>query len=171
MFGQFKTKAKFSARVVQGERVADEMTIEPKIGFRIPRISRAEVEQEEESRKQCIGRLVSAIMNHVNNNAVIAEVQSKHLCSPFSEESKQMIHSLGNVENFKLCEKSLNISMSLLSEMLDGRNCFLVIAVLVEFPQMQYGNVTERHGVLAILHFAIKKGGNRGAGHCGSEEQ
>ena len=42
-----------------GEPVADEMTMEPKINFRIQGKSRAEVEQDDEkSRKQHIARLV-----------------------------------------------------------------------------------------------------------------
>ena len=169
MLGQFKVKDKFSARVIQGERVADEMTIEPEIGFRISRKSRAEVEQEEESRKQYIGRLVSAIMDHVIKNAVIAELQSKHPCSPFSEESKTNDTFSGETWKTSTCSKyhsTFQCPYCLTCWMVG-----IVIAVLVEFPQMQYGNETERHDVLTILHFAIKKDGNRGARHGRSEEQ
>ena len=65
--------------VSAGEPLADEVAIEPKMEFRIQGILHAEVEQEEEkSQKRCIGRRVSAIMNHENKDALSAELQSKH---------------------------------------------------------------------------------------------
>ena len=68
-------------------------------------IPHEEVEQdEEESRKQYFGRFVSAIMNHENKDALIAELQSKHPYTPFSEELKRFIHTQGNVEGFELCD-------------------------------------------------------------------
>ena len=55
------------------------MTIEPQKDFRIQGRSHAEVErEEEESRKQYIGRLVSAIMNRPHKDALIAELERKH---------------------------------------------------------------------------------------------
>ena len=45
-------------------------------------------------------------MNPKIKNALIPELQSNHPKTPFSEESKQMIHIMGNVEGFELCEIS-----------------------------------------------------------------
>ena len=111
----------------EGQVQHEGSTGEPaEIDFRIQGISRAEVEQDEEkSRKHYLGRLVSAIMNHKKENALIAELQCKHPFTPFSEESKQMIHTLGKVEGFELCEISPKISMSSSCEILDRRNCSL----------------------------------------------
>ena len=85
--------------------VAVGRTLEPKIDFRIQGIPHEEVEQDEEkSQKQHIGRLVSAIMNHEIKHASKTELQSKHPCTLFSEESKRFIHAQRKVESFELCE-------------------------------------------------------------------
>ena len=52
-----------------------------------------------------IGKLVHAILSHPNKDTLIAELQSNNPYTPFSEESKHMIHSLAIVESFKLCER------------------------------------------------------------------
>ena len=53
------------------ELIADEVTMEPKMDFRISGKLRAEVQREEEkSRKQLIGRLVHAIMHHPKQRCI-----------------------------------------------------------------------------------------------------
>ena len=82
MLGKFHTMATLTAAKVQGP-VADEMTIEPKIDFRIQGTSRAEVEHEEEkSRKEFIGRHVHEIMHHPNKDVLKAELRSKRPQTP-----------------------------------------------------------------------------------------
>ena len=77
--------------------------MELEIGYRIQGVLRAEVEQEEEkSWKQLTGRLVHWIMHHPNKDALIADLRSKHPYTPFSEESRQMVHTTGNLERFEL---------------------------------------------------------------------
>ena len=44
-----------------------------------------------------------AIKNHDNKDALIAELRSKHPYTPFSEESTQMVHTMGNLECFEVC--------------------------------------------------------------------
>ena len=93
-----------------GRPVAVQVTITPKVGLRFQGISRAEIEQDEEkSRKHCIGSFVQEMMLHPNKNALIAELQSNSPYTTFSEESKQMIYIQGNIEGFKLCQISHKI--------------------------------------------------------------
>ena len=62
-----------------GQLAADEVTLEPQIVFRIQGIFRAEVGQEEEnSRKQLMVKLVHAVMYHPNKDAFVADLRSKH---------------------------------------------------------------------------------------------
>ena len=90
-----------------GELVADEMTIAPEIDFRIQGIPHEEVEQDaEKRRKRCCRRLVSAIINHENEDALVSQVHSKHPYPLFSEESNRFLHDQGSVEGFELCEIS-----------------------------------------------------------------
>ena len=53
-------------------------------------------QEEEGSRKQYVGNHVHAIVSHPNKDVLFAELQSNNPCTPFSKESKHMIHSLGN---------------------------------------------------------------------------
>ena len=99
MLGKFNTKIDCHQRGTSaGKLVADEGIMEPKIDFRIQGISHAAVEQEEDDRIRLIGRLVHQVKNNPNKVALIADLQSNHPYNPFSEESKHMIHNLGNVE-------------------------------------------------------------------------
>ena len=69
------------------------MTIAPKIDFSFRGVPREGLEHDEgKSRKQHIGRLVSALMNHEDKDALLADVRGKHLYTPFSEESNRCIH-------------------------------------------------------------------------------
>ena len=64
-------------------------------------------------------------MNRPHKDPLIAELERKHPYTPFSEELKHMVHTLGNVEGFDVCEISPNNSTSLLFGILAGRNCVL----------------------------------------------
>ena len=82
--------------------VADEGKMELKIDFRIQGASHAAVEEEEDNRTRLIKSLVHQVKNHPNKDALTADLQSNRSYILFSEESKQMIHTLGNVECFEL---------------------------------------------------------------------
>ena len=43
---------------------------------------------------------------HSNQSVLIKDLQKTDAYNPFSEESQKVIHNLGNVEYFELCETS-----------------------------------------------------------------
>ena len=65
--------------------------------------------EEEDDPKRLTRRLVHAVIHHPNKDALIADVQREPQYNLFSEESKQMIHNMGNVECFERCEISLKV--------------------------------------------------------------
>ena len=83
--------------------------MEHKIDFRIQGIPHAAVEQEEDDGIRLIRRLVHQVKNHPNKDALIADLQSNRTYNPFSKESRQMLHTMGNVECSELCEISSKI--------------------------------------------------------------
>ena len=87
-----------------GQPVAYEGKMEPEIDSRIPGISHAAVEQEDDNRTRLI-----------RENALIADLQINR------EEAKQMIHTLGNVECFELCVISPKVQCLCIFEVLDRR--------------------------------------------------
>ena len=50
--------------------------------------------------------LVHLVKNHPDKSALIKDLQIPDTNNPFSEESKKVLHNLGNVEYFELCEIS-----------------------------------------------------------------
>ena len=71
------------------------------IDFRVPGLSHAVVKEAEHLRVQ---ELVKKIENHPHREALHADLQQNNVYNPFSNNSKAMIHELGNVELFELCE-------------------------------------------------------------------
>ena len=93
--------------------MADEEKTVLKIDFRIQGIPHVAVEQEDD-RKREIRRLVHSVKNLPKKTHYFADLQSIRTYNsfsenPFSEESKQMIHNLGYVDCFELCDISSEI--------------------------------------------------------------
>ena len=103
---------------------------------------RAEVEQKEEkSRKQqLIGRFVHGDVHHPNKDALIADLQSKHPYTPFSEESKEMIHLMVTHGMFRLVRYITQKSLFLSFEVLDRRDRPLYFVVHACFTQSSHEN-------------------------------
>ena len=68
---------------------------------RAPGLSQAVVKEAEHLRVQ---ELVKKIENHPHREALHADLQQNNVYNPFSNNSKEMIRELGNVELFELCE-------------------------------------------------------------------
>ena len=73
-------------------------TIEEDIDFKIPGLPHSTVKQLQSA---SVRELIQKIENHPNRHALQRDLQQSQSCNPFSQESKQMIHEVGNIE---LCE-------------------------------------------------------------------
>ena len=63
--------------------------------FRVPGLSHAVVKEAE---ILLVQELVKKIENHPHREALQADLQQKNVYNPFSNNSKEMIRELGNVE-------------------------------------------------------------------------
>ena len=72
--------------------------IEEDMDFRIPGLPHSTVKQLQSASVQ---ELIQKIENHPNRHALQRDLQQSQSFNPFSQESKQMIHEVGNIE---LCE-------------------------------------------------------------------
>ena len=79
------------------------------IDFRVPSLSHSVVKEAEHLRVQ---ELVQRIENHLHRAALQADLQQNNVYNPFSENSKEMIRELGNVELFELCETTPKVPCS-----------------------------------------------------------
>ena len=72
--------------------------IEEDMDFKIPGLPRSTVKQLQSAN---VRELIQKIENHPNRHALQRDLQQSQSFNPFSQESKQMIHEVGNIE---LCE-------------------------------------------------------------------
>ena len=72
--------------------------IEKDIYFKIPGLPHSTVKQLQSA---SVRELIQKIENHPNRHALQRDLQQSQSFNPFSQESKQMIHEVGNIE---LCE-------------------------------------------------------------------
>ena len=98
------TSAKHGAR-----RGANEDDTLPKVDYRIQGLPHSTVEQEENTRKLAVNRLIHQFQTHPDRDALKANPQQNQAYNPFSEKSKDMIHSMEDVEYFEMCEIPLKI--------------------------------------------------------------
>ena len=122
-----------------GIPVADQVTIRPEVD---------------------LGKLIHAIMFHPNKDALIAEWQSNTPYSLFSEESKQVVHTLGNVESFELCHISHKVQcLSCVKYWMEGIMCCDCGTCCVPSEEARRLD-KERPDVLIIPFFTFKNGAN-----------
>ena len=72
--------------------------IEEDMDFKIPGLPHSTVKQLQSA---SVRKLIQKIENHPNRHALQRDLQQSQSFNPFSQESKQMIHEVGNIE---LCE-------------------------------------------------------------------
>ena len=72
--------------------------IEEDMDFKIPGLPHSTVKQLQSA---SVRELIQKIENHPNRHDVQRDLQQSQSFNPFSQESKQMIHEVGNIE---LCE-------------------------------------------------------------------
>ena len=72
--------------------------IEEDMDFKIPGLPHSTVKQLQSA---SVRELIQKIENHPDRHALQRDLQQSQSCNPFSQESKQMIHEVGNIE---LCE-------------------------------------------------------------------
>ena len=82
---------------------------EHNIDFRVPGLSHSVVKEAEHLR---VIELVQRIESHPHRAALQADLQQNNIYNPFSENSKEMIRELGNVEFFGLCETTPKVQCS-----------------------------------------------------------
>ena len=105
------------------------------IDFRVAGLSLAVVKEAEHLWVQ---ELVKKIESHPHREALQADLQQKNVHNPFSNNSKEMIRELGNVELFELCETKKNKSaMFSMSSLLESRSDLLHLRAVLGWKRIQ----------------------------------
>ena len=135
------------------------------IDFTVSGLPHAVVKEAENFRVQ---ELVKKIESHPYREALQADLQQNNVCNPFSNDSKEMINELGNVELFELCEAIPKVQFS--QCLLHWNQGVIWGHFLVKSESRRKLNKL-RLDALSIPHYVIKKERPRGARHGKTEAQ
>ena len=72
--------------------------------FRIQGLPHSTVQQQDDTRKEAVKKLIHQIETHPNREALKADLAKDQAFNTFSERSKDMISSMGNTEHLEMCE-------------------------------------------------------------------
>ena len=84
-------------------------TCRGEIDFRIQGLLHSTVQDHDHIRKEAVQKSIHQFENHPNEQALQENLQQKRALNPFSEKSKEMIYSMGNMVYFEICEITANI--------------------------------------------------------------
>ena len=73
-------------------------TCRSEIDFRIQGLPHSTVQQQDHTRKEAVQKLFHQFETHPNREALKADLTQNHEFNPLSEQSKEMIYSMGNME-------------------------------------------------------------------------
>ena len=138
------------------------------IDFRVSGLPHAVEKEAEHLRVQ---ELVKKIESHPHREALQADLKQNHIHKPLSNNSKEKIDEMGNVELFKLCETLPKVQCSqCFLYWNQGIVCCTCGHFLVESESSQKFNKL-RLDALSIPHNVIKKGRPHGAQLSKTEAQ
>ena len=100
--------------------------------FRIQGLPHSAVQEHDHIRKEAVQKLIHQFENHPNKEALQADLKQNRAFNPFSEQTKEMIYSMGLRD---LRDHSQH-TVPQLYDILDERHCFLYMRnMLTTFRQ------------------------------------
>ena len=79
-------------------------TCRGEIDFNIQGLPQSAVQEQDHTRKEAVQKLIHQFETHPNREVLKPDMKQNHAFNPFSEQSKEMIYSMGNMEYFEICE-------------------------------------------------------------------
>ena len=139
---------------------------EHNIDFRVRGLSHAVVKEAEHLRVQ---ELVKKIENHPHREALHAVMQHDNVYNPRGENSKEMIHELGDVELFELCETAPKVQCSHCLLYWHQGIVYCPCGQCLIYSESRRNFNRLRLDALSIPNYVIKKGATHGARHGKTE--
>ena len=141
---------------------------EHNIDFRVPGLSYSVVKEAKHSRVQ---ELVQGVENHPHRAALQADLQQNNVCNPFSENSKEVIREMGNVELFELCETTPKVQCSQCLLYWNQGIVYCTCGQCLTYSESRRKFHKLRLDAISIPDYVIKKGATHGARHGKTEVQ
>ena len=141
---------------------------EHEIDFRVPGLSHAVVKEAEHLRVQ---ELVNRIENHPHREALHADLQQNNVYNPFSNNSKEMILELSNLELFELCVTVPKIQCSHCLRYWNQGTVYCTCGQCFIDSESRRFFLKLRLDALVIPNYVRKKGPTHGVRHGKTEVQ
>ena len=111
----------------------------------------------EEAEHVRVRELTNRIERHLRQNELQADLRQNIIYNPFSENRKKMIHDVGNVEYFQLCETDSQLQcsyrLSYWTKDIVHRTCGIYLCHTDEMRRLN----RKRVDALSISNYVIKK--------------
>ena len=92
--------------------------------FGIQGLLQLAVQEHDHIRKEAVKKLIHQFETHPNKEALQADLKQNRAFNQFSEESKEMIYNMGNMEYFEICEITAKIQCpNCTYDIMDERRC------------------------------------------------
>ena len=82
------------------------------IDFRMHGSPHSTIQKEDDVRRETVKKLIHQFETHPNRESLMADLNKNQKFNLLSEESKELIRSMGNTEYFELCEMTCKIQCS-----------------------------------------------------------
>ena len=79
------------------------------IGFRKQGLPHSTVQKKDDVRRETVKKLIHQFETHPHRESLVADLHKNQKFNLFSEKLKDLIRSMGNTENFEMCEITRNI--------------------------------------------------------------
>ena len=146
-------------------------TYRGEIDFRIQALPHSVVQEYDHIRKEAVQKLSHQFETHPNKEALQRDLKQNRAFNPFSEQTKEMMYSMGNMEYFEIFEITPNIQCP---------NCVTRWPKVIVFctrgrclrpPDKVRKLNSDRFDVLSIPNYVIKKSPFHGARHGNTERE
>ena len=129
------------------------------------------VQKENSNRKETVKRLIQQFENHPNRDSLMEDLNKTEEFNPFSEKSKELITSMGNMEYFELCETSSKIQCPVCALYWEADIVFCTCGKCMQPAERNRQLKKVRFDVLSIPGCVIQKHPTHGARHGPSVRQ
>ena len=125
------------------------------LNFRIQGLSHSTVEEAEHVR---VRELLTRIESHSHRDDLQTDLMQDNVYNPFSENSKKMIHDMGNVEHFELCETDSQAQCSYCLSYWAKGIVYCTCGICLCHTEVMRRLNRKRFDALAFSNYVIKKG-------------
>ena len=141
------------------------------IDFRIQGLLHSTVQEQDHTRTEAVKNLIHQFETHPNKEAFQADMKQNHTFNPSSEQSKETICSMGNMQYFEMCEIIPEVQCHICMTYWTKGIVYCTCGTCLRPSDKNRTLKKDRFDVLPIPNYVIKKGPSHGARRGNTERQ